>query len=166
MLFFTYIGFELPKWVNSMKVFEFDASPLAALFLLSLTILANRGSKSAGNFNNIITITKLSILGFIILVSMWYFDSSNFQPFMNEEKGFGGVIEASTILFFGYLGFDFITTIAEEALNPIRDVPKAILYSVVLSMVIYVIITFAVSGVGKLAHGHGGGETALADIFE
>ena len=84
---------------------------------------------------------------------------------MNEEKGFGGVIEASTILFFGYLGFDFITTIAEEALNPIRDVPKAILLSVILSMVIYVIVTFAVSGVGKLADGHGGGETAIADIF-
>ena len=148
-----------------MKFYGFNASPLAAIFLLSLTILANCGSKSAGNFNNVITITKLSILGFIIAVSFWFYEPSNFEPFMDEEEGFSGVIEASTILFFGYLGFDFITTIAEEALNPIRDVPKAILASVILSMVIYVIVTFAVSGVGKLAEGKGDGETALADIF-
>ena len=82
---------------------------------------------------------------------------------MNEELGIPGVIEASTILFFGYLGFDFITTISEEAINPQRDVPRAIIISVVLSMFIYVIISIAVNGVGNLAQaGSGDGETALA----
>jgi APA family basic amino acid/polyamine antiporter len=91
----------------------------------------------------------------------------NFVPFLNEEKGIPGVIEASTILFFGYLGFDFITTISEEAKNPQRDVPKAIIISVVLSMVIYVIISFAVNGVGNLGQvGSADGETALAEIFQ
>jgi basic amino acid/polyamine antiporter, APA family len=101
-----------------------------------------------------------------MLVSAFYFDPGNFEPFFNKDKGALGVIEASTILFFGYLGFDFITTITEEALNPVRDVPKAIMTSVLISMVIYTLVAFSVSGVGNLAEGDGDGETALADIFK
>ena len=112
-----------------------------------------------------VTIAKLGILAFIVLVSAFFFDIGNFSPFLIEEKGPLGVIEASTILFFGYLGFDFITTISEEALNPIKDVPIAILMSVILSMVIYTTVTFAVSGVGVLSNSDGDGETALAEIF-
>lgn len=112
------------------------------------------------------TAVKLVILVFITLVSFWYFSIENFDPFFVEGKGFDGVIESTTILFFGYLGFDFMTTVTEEATNPIRDVPKAILISVVLSMLIYTMVTFAVSGVGNLAAGRGDGETALAEIFE
>jgi APA family basic amino acid/polyamine antiporter len=76
-----------------------------------------------------------------------------------------GVIEGSTILFFAYLGFDFITTISEEAKNAKKDVPIAIILSVVLSMIIYVLISFSVCGVGKLSLILGDGETALAEIF-
>ena len=101
-----------------------------------------------------------------MLVSAFYFDPGNFEPFFNKDKGALGVIEASTILFFGYLGFDFITTITEEASNPVRDVPKAIMTSVLISMVIYTLVAFSVSGVGNLAEGDGDGETALADIFK
>lgn len=61
------------------------------------------------------------------------------------------MIEGSTILFFAYLGFDFITTISEEAKNPKRDVPIAIILSVFLSMLIYVLISFSVSGVGNMS---------------
>jgi amino acid transporter len=143
----------------------FSCSPLSVIFLVSLTILANSGAKKAGNFNNVVTLGKLAILGFIILVSSFYFKISNFEPFYNEQKGFMGVIEASTVLFFGYLGFDFITTISEEAINPIKDVPTAIIISVVCSMAIYAFVSFAVSGVGDLSASEGDGETALAEIF-
>ena len=61
---------------------------------------------------------KLVILAFIAIISFANFDTQYFVPFLNEDKGIAGVIEGSTILFFGYLGFDFITTIAEEAKNP------------------------------------------------
>jgi len=84
---------------------------------------------------------------------------------MIEEKGVIGIIEASTILFFGYLGFDFITTISEEAINPIKDVPRAILLSVMCSIIIYAVVAFTVAGVGRLENGTGYEETALADIF-
>lgn len=75
------------------------------------------------------------------------------------------MIEGSTILFFAYLGFDFITTISEEAKNAKQDVPKAIILSVILSMLIYVLISFCVCGVGNLSLIMGDGETALAEIF-
>lgn len=82
-----------------------------------------------------------------------------------KDKGFFGVIEGSTILFFAYLGFDFITTISEEAKNAKQDVPKAIVLSVILSMLIYGLISFSVCGVGNLSLIDGDGETALAEIF-
>jgi len=158
-------GITAPSQLNDYSIFGFQCSPLAAVFLISLTVLQNQGSKKAGNFNNVVTIGKLAILAFIICVSLFYFDIRNFDPFYIEDKGLIGIVEASTILFFGYLGFDFITTISEEALNPIRDVPVAILFSVILSMVIYTIVTFSVSGVGNLSLSSGDGETALSDIF-
>ena len=160
------MGIVLPMWFDELKVFSVNCSPLAVLFLLFCTWITTLGTEAAGAFNNFVTSGKLIILAFIATVSFANFNIENFTPFLDEEKGIPGVIEASTILFFGYLGFDFITTISEEAINPKRDVPRAILWSVILSMIIYVIISFAVNGVGNLAGvGSKDGETALAEIF-
>jgi APA family basic amino acid/polyamine antiporter len=159
------LGIKAPVWFNNYSIFGMNASPMAAGFIVVLTIIQNRGSKSAGKFNNIMTITKLIILLFITVISFSYFKADNFTPFFVEGKGFEGVIESATILFFGYLGFDFMTTVTEEAINPIKDVPKAILYSILISGLIYATVSFSISGVGNLAAGHGDGETALADIF-
>lgn len=141
----------MPGWLNEFKIYSITASPLAVLFLIFCTWITTLGSEAAGAFNNVVTSGKLLILAFITGVSLLNFKIENFTPFMNEELGVSGVIEASTILFFGYLGFDFITTISEEAKNPQRDVPIAIILSVVLSMLIYVVIAFSVNGVGNLA---------------
>ena len=141
-------------------------SPLAVAFLLGCTWLQTRGSKEAGDFNNWVTTAKLLILAFIVVISLAHFEIENFDPFLDERKGIAGVIEGATILFFGYLGFDFITTMSEEAKNPQRDVPAAIQLSVVLSMAVYALVAFAVNGVGNLARaGSGDGETALAETF-
>ena len=78
-----------------------------------------------------------------------------------------GVIEASTILFFGYLGFDFMTTVAEETIDPKKTIPLSIILSVILCMLIYAIVAFSVQGVGRMAlFGEGDGETALAEVFK
>jgi APA family basic amino acid/polyamine antiporter len=160
------MGLVLPVWFDELRVFGINCSPLAVLFLLFCTWITTLGSEAVGSFNNFVTSGKLIILAFIATVSFANFNIENFTPFLDEERGIPGVIEASTILFFGYLGFDFITTISEEAKNPKQDVPRAILWSVILSMFIYVIISFAVNGVGNLAQvGSKDGETALAEIF-
>jgi APA family basic amino acid/polyamine antiporter len=59
-----------------------------------------------------------------------------------------------------------MTTVTEEAINPIKDVPKAILISVLISIIIYATVSFSISGVGNLAAGQGDGDTALAEIFQ
>ena len=134
--------------------------------MIFCTWVTTLGSEAVGAFNNVVTSGKLFILFFITVVSLSNFKIENFTPFLDENRGVPGVIEASTILFFGYLGFDFITTITEEAMNPQKDVPVAIILSVVLSMAIYVLISFAVNGVGNMASvGSNEGETALGEIF-
>jgi len=165
MQLFLALGIGLPAQLDSYTILGFNCSPLSVLFLIGLVLLANSGSKSSGDFSNVITIGKLAILGFIVVTSCFYFRVENITPLLNEQKGFLGVIEAATVLFFGYLGFDFITTIAEEAINPKRDIPIAIIVSVVFSMIIYAMVSFAVSGVGVMSASSGDGETALAEIF-
>lgn len=164
--FLLVCGIALPQWVDSLPIHgSIKASPLAALFLVFCTWITTRGSETAEKFNNVVTSGKLAILLFILTVSFANFEIRNFKPMLIQDKGIAGVIEGATILFFGYLGFDFITTIAEEAKDPKRDVPQAIKISVIVSMCIYVFISFGVSGVGRMASIEGDGETALAQIF-
>jgi len=75
-----------------------------------------------------------------------------------------GVFFGATLIFYGYLGFDFITTVSEEANRPEEDVPKAIAYSINLSMLIYAMTAFAISGVADLTTFDG--DTAMALAFE
>ena len=138
------IGLELPKWLNSWHFLGCEASILAVCFLILCTFVSTQGSDIAGTFNNFVTSGKLFILGFLVIISLCLFKAENFDPFLSEEHGFMGVMEACTILFFGYLGFDFVTTISEEAINPARDVPIAVVLSVFLCMLIYAVVAFAV----------------------
>ena len=85
---------------------------------------------------------------------------------MDEQKGASGIVEAACILFFSFVGFDFLSTLSPEAINPARNIPMAIEISVILTAVIYSVIAFALSGVGNIAKmSTGGGETAIAEIF-
>ena len=111
-------GIIVPAWLSEFKIFFISASPLAVMFLIFCTWVTTLGSEAVGAFNNVVTSGKLFILFFITVVSLSNFKIENFTPFLDENRGVPGVIEASTILFFGYLGFDFITTITEEAKNP------------------------------------------------
>ena len=100
------LGLALPKWVDALEVFSGSkGSPLAVAFLLMCTWLQTRGSKAAADFNCLVTSLKLMILTLLAVVSFCHFDSKNFKPFLDEEKGVAGVFEGATILFFGYLGF-------------------------------------------------------------
>lgn len=128
-----------------------SGSPIAILYLVGCNIIQTTGAKGAGLFNSIVTTLKLSLLGIIVLASFSLFDSQNFQPFMNEQKGASGVVEASCILFFSFIGFDFLTTLSPEAIDPSKNIPMAIEISVILTALIYSIIAFALNGVGNIA---------------
>lgn len=94
----------------------------------------------------IFTSTKLGIMLIIIIVSFIYFDPQNMHPFISEEHGLYGLVVGATLVFFGYLGFDLITTLSEESKTPKTDMPKAVVHSILYVMVIYVTVSFSLSG--------------------
>jgi APA family basic amino acid/polyamine antiporter len=77
-------------------------------------------------FNQIFTIAKLVTLVFIGLAGFTYFKVENFTPFLIPEYGWSGTVKGAAIVFFAFLGFDFITCLAEESHQAERDVPRAI----------------------------------------
>lgn len=149
--FFVEIGVNLPKWIVTLKIFGVSGSPIAIIYLVICNYIATTGAKEAGLFNSIVTSLKLCLLGLIVIASFTTFDLANFTPFMDEKKGFSGIVESSTILFFSFLGFDFLTTLSPEAINPARNIPLAIEISVVLTALIYSGMAFALNGVGNIS---------------
>lgn len=167
MQLFAFLNLPLPTWFDSTNVLGMYGSPLAVVFLLFCNVITNQGAKCAGIFSNYVTVMILCILALVFLVSASMFNPENVFPFFNEEKGTTGVVEASCLLFFAFLGFDFLTTLSEEAINPKRNVPIAIQASIALTMTIYAVIAFALNGVGNLAKtGTGIGAGAISEVFE
>ena len=124
-------------------------------------MITNSGTDKIGTFNSVLNIIKILIFFMIICVALSNFELSNITPIIPEEQGFEGVLQASNILFFTYMGFDFISTLAEESINPKRDVPRAMVISIVAITFIYSLLAFAVTGMGQI----GKEETALVQIF-
>lgn len=112
------MGIALPGFLYQQELFGLKVSIIAALYIIVCTMFANRGSKESNVFNFVFTIGKLITLFAIILIGFFYFDKRNYSPFFVPEFGFKGTLEAASLTFYAYLGFDFITTIAEEAKNP------------------------------------------------
>lgn len=93
------------------------------------------------------------VLLFITVVSIALFDRSNYVPLLsqhNPEYGNMGIVLGATLVFYAYLGFDIIPAVAEEARNPRKDVPKAIIHEVLYVMAVYLLVSFFVNGVGRL----------------
>lgn len=91
-------------------------SPLAAVFILLCHYMVSRGSAESVKFANILTIGKLIFVFIIMICGIFYIDTSNWQPFL--KNGVGGLVTGASVVFFGYLGFDAVTTVAEESKNP------------------------------------------------
>ena len=116
---FKLMGCELPHVLNNYRWKCFDFSIIAPLCLLLCCWAQNRGSSSSQNANNFLTGVKLTILVFILCGAFSNFHyEENFTPLISKTLGYEGLLVASTKLFFCYFGFDFITTISEETINP------------------------------------------------
>ncbi len=119
---------------------------LPAIFIIGLlTFLLIRGVKESSRVNGIIVIIKLAVIVFFIALASWHIDPANWQPFM--PFGFGGVMTAAAIVFLAFVGFDAVSTAAEEAVNPQRDMPKGIIGSLVVATVLYMAVSAIMTGV-------------------
>ena len=110
------------------------------------------------------------ILVFILIVAFSNFNyKENFTPLIDKQLGYEGLLEASTKIYFCYFGFDFITTISEETINPVKEVPRSILYSNLICTISYIGVAFSVNGVMNLSEvlkkNGGNTTTALVDAF-
>ncbi len=151
-------------WNNAPKLsglrFIFDM-PAVAINIL-ITYLVYVGTKESKNFSNLMVIIKLVIIVLVIAVGVFYIDLDNWTPFL--PNGFGGVMAGVSAVFFAYIGFDAVSTLAEEAKNPQRDLPRGMIYSLIICTVIYIILALVLTGM--VPYTALGVSDPMAEIFE
>jgi APA family basic amino acid/polyamine antiporter len=116
----------------------------AFLITVAITALVYVGIKESKNASNLLVVLKLIIVAVVIVVGAFYVKPSNWSPF--APHGIGGVLKGVSAVFFAYIGFDAISTTAEECKNPQRDLPKAMMFALIICTVLYVIITLVLTG--------------------
>lgn len=112
---------------------------LACSIILFLCLILIMGVKSSSRFNNFIVIVKLAVIALFIVVAISDANVDNWSPFL--PYGWGGVVEGASLIFFAYIGFDAVSTTAAEAINPQKDLPKAIIGSLLICTVLYIIVS-------------------------
>ncbi len=117
--------------------------PAFAIVML-ITVLLLQGAKESVTANNIVVVIKLLTLGLFIAVGATHINTANLHPF--APNGFTGIHQGAAIVFFAYIGFDAISTAAEETKNPQRNLPIGILGGLAICTFIYVIIGFVLTG--------------------
>jgi len=125
----------------------------ATLLVVGLTTLLVIGIRASATFNGIIVMMKLAVVILVIAFGLPYVSSANLTPFIPENTGtfgqFGwsGVLRASGVVFFAYIGFDAVSVAAQEARNPQRNMPIGILGSLVLCTVLYMLMSLVITGI-------------------
>ena len=133
----------------------------AVVINVLITYLVYRGTKESKNFSNIMVYIKLAIIALVIIVGAFYIDIDNWTPFM--PNGFSGVMGGVSAVFFAYIGFDAVSTLAEESKNPQRDLPKGMIYSLVICTVVFIVLALVITGM--VSYQLLGVSDPLAEIF-
>ncbi|MEQ1554967.1 MAG: amino acid permease [Ferruginibacter sp.] len=167
----------LAAWNNSPTIGSLRiVLDLPAIIInILITYLVYRGVKESKNFSNAMVVLKLAVVFLIIAVGGYYVlhnglttnwlpeNGNHIKSFM--PNGFSGVMAAVASVFFAYIGFDAVSVLAEESKNPQRDLPKSMIYSLVICTVIYILLTLVLSGAVNYKNFDGVGDP-LAFIFE
>ena len=123
--------------------------PAFAINIL-ITWLVYTGVKESRNASNIMVVVKLAIIGLVIAVGLGYIDIDNWTPFM--PNGFGGVMAGVSAVFFAYIGFDAVSTLAEESKDPQRDLPRGMMWSLGICTALYILLALVLTGMVSYAH--------------
>jgi APA family basic amino acid/polyamine antiporter len=116
----------------------------AFLIVMAITWLLMRGVRESARANNIMVVIKLLVLALFVVVGAMNIDTSNYVPF--APNGWRGIHQGAAIVFFAYIGFDAISTAAEETKNPQRNMPIGILGGLAICTLIYVIVGAVATG--------------------
>ena len=119
----------------------------AFLIVAAVTILLIYGIRESAKTNTWIVMTKIAVVVFFISFGAFLVNPTNWHPFM--PSGFGGVLSGAAIVFFAFIGFDAVSTTAEETNNPQRDLPVGMIASLVICTLLYVLMSGVLTGVKK-----------------
>ncbi|MGW5162392.1 amino acid permease [Nonomuraea wenchangensis] len=140
------LGLGLPAWMlGAPGTGDGHVVDLFAMLLcLLIAFLLNRGIKTAARFETSVVAIKVAVVLVVIVVGFFFIDPANYSPFF--PFGVGGAITGAATVFFAVFGYDAMSTAAEEARDARRHMPKAIIYSLVISMILYVLATLVLTG--------------------
>ncbi|MDR0775200.1 MAG: amino acid permease [Azonexus sp.] len=117
----------------------------ALLIMLTITALVAYGVRESARFNNVMVAIKISVVLLFIAVGVWHVEPANWRPF--APFGAAGVFNAAALVFFAFIGFDAVTSAAEEVRNPHRDLPIGIIGSLAVCTVLYVTMAAIMTGI-------------------
>jgi len=129
-----------PEFAGTRIIFNLPAFIIVVL----VTWLAYIGIRESKKSANAMVIAKLAILLIVIIAGIFYIKSDNYVPFL--PNGFSGVLAGVSAVFYAYIGFDAISTTAEECENPQRDLPRGMIYSLLICTVIYIATALVITG--------------------
>jgi basic amino acid/polyamine antiporter, APA family len=135
-------------WTSSGAVLNVPAMLVVGVITLLLVL----GIKESATFNNVVVAIKLTVIVAFIAVGAAYINADNWHPFVPPEIvpgkfGWSGVLRGAGVIFFAYIGFDAVSTAAQEAKNAQRDMPIGILASLALCTVLYIVVSLVLTGI-------------------
>jgi len=131
---------QAPK-IGSLRIIM-DIPALGIVAFITWVVFV--GMRETKAFNNVLVIIKLFVIFMVIVLGAYYVQPENWSPFTPE--GLGGILKGVSAVFFAYIGFDAISTTAEEAKDPQKDLPKAMIYTLIICTTLYVIIALILTG--------------------
>lgn len=139
-------------WLSAPRIGSLPVICDLPTFLITafVTWIIFIGIEDSKRFSQVMVALKLAVIFFVIAVGAFYVNPNNWVPF--APNGVSGVLKSVSAVFFTYIGFDVISTTAEECKNPQRDLPKAMIYSLIICTVIYVVLALVITGVMNYKH--------------
>lgn len=138
----AYLAWEQAPTIGNFRIIA-DIPALAIVFVI--TFLVYIGMRETKNTANLMVLFKLAVILAVIVVGAFYVRTENWYPF--APNGIGGVLKGVSAVFFAYIGFDAISTTAEECKNPQRDLPLSMFLSLLICTILYVLIALILTGV-------------------
>jgi amino acid transporter len=151
-------------WANAPVIgglhFIMDLPAFCIVALITAVVFV--GIKESRSMSNIMVIIKLCVIFLVIVLGAYYVHPENWTPF--TPNGFGGILKGVSAVFFAYIGFDAISTTAEECKDPQRDLPRGMIYSLIICTILYVLLALVLTGMVSYKELNVGDPLAL--VFE
>lgn len=143
----TVVNWRIPHWAAAPPLEGGILNLPAMAITLIATWVLTHGAKKSTQVNTMIVIVKLAVIALFLVVGFGRIEQANWTPF--APFGFGGVMAGAAIIFFAFIGFDAVSTAAEEVKEPQRNLPIAIFASLIISTVLYIAVTAVLTGMVK-----------------